>query len=321
MERNAHTCNEGQKASCFSWRGEKGFKAVFIAINQATNQRCYIDDVVLNRENGEDKGSYRCPICEGEVIVRNGQIVAPHFAHKAGTLCDTFSQDMSQWHKDWQDVFPKQNQEYVMTLETTEEEYNISGHQCGFLKYDYGEFRLYNESILAKNTHPKIIKHRADVCACGYIIEFQHSPISSAEFNERNWFYTSCGYKVVWIFDVIEKRRDKTMCDYEATEYGWKYKWKYPIKTFNDFVPQYYKKRRNEDGEWEDSSVLLFFQMCDNDNEELTEEERDGIGIIEQVIWAVEDKDGYADFRRFSNSCRNCFSGKEFREAIIHRKL
>lgn len=38
-----------------------------------------------------------------------------------------------------------------------------------------------------------------------YVIEFQHSPISAEEFDERNKFYTSIGKKVVWIFDVQEK--------------------------------------------------------------------------------------------------------------------
>lgn len=36
---------------------------------------------------------------------------------------------------------------------------------------------------------------RADILMGGYVIEFQHSPISAGEFERRNKFYTRAGYK------------------------------------------------------------------------------------------------------------------------------
>jgi len=60
---------------------------------------------------------------------------------------------MSDWHKAWQSIFPLKNQEVPLPFDKP----------C----------------------------HRADVLAYGYVIEFQHSPISVEEFDERNLFYTS----------------------------------------------------------------------------------------------------------------------------------
>ena len=60
---------------------------------------------------------------------------------------------MSDWHYDWQNQFPVDNQEIVFTKDN------------------------------------KI--HRADVFINNTVIEFQHSPITEAEFNDRNNFYKS----------------------------------------------------------------------------------------------------------------------------------
>ena len=74
---------------------------------------------------------------------------------------------------------------------------------------------------------------------------------------------------------------------------GCKWEWDYAPKTFTDFLPQDYKKRKDEDGNFYDSEILLFFQFVDYDNEE------PNLGIMEQVIWAIKDDYGYANFKRF----------------------
>ena len=133
--------------------------------------------VALNKDkkrvhisNVLDKETYYCPICGDELRTRQGTTNAHHFAHKNNSNCaekDGWHYDMSDWHYDWQKQFPVDNQEIVF----------------------------------AKNN--KI--HRADVFINNTVIEFQHSPITEAEFNDRNNFYKSFGYKVLWIFDAIDK--------------------------------------------------------------------------------------------------------------------
>ena len=124
-------------------------------------------------ENAEKSKQYFCPVCGEKLIIKavDSLSVKPHFAHKKGTECiDTWQHDMSEWHYKWQCLFPEE----------------------------------YREVVVEKDG----IKHRADVLIDGFVIEFQHSPISRDEIKERNEFYTCCGYKVIWVFDAHGKVKD-----------------------------------------------------------------------------------------------------------------
>ena len=78
---------------------------------------------------------------------------------------------MSEWHRAWQNCFPKECREVVVQSDG--------------------------------------VKHIADVLINKTVIEFQHSPITAEEIAKRNRFYTECGYKVVWVFDADGKIRNK----------------------------------------------------------------------------------------------------------------
>ena len=135
-------------------------------------------------ENSVEGEAYRCPLCGKPLIRKIGQIKAPHFAHK-NKCCDPWSHDnKGPWHKKMQSQYlPEQC------------EVRIDGEN--------GEF------------------HSADVVIeeewRNIIIEFQHSPITQKEFDERNRFYSTYGRKqapdgkyypnkVVWLFDFRDKR-------------------------------------------------------------------------------------------------------------------
>ena len=120
----------------------------------------------ISIENVREEKRYYCPICGKQLIIRakNSVAIKTHFSHKKGTDCDNFSHDMSEWHLNWQKQFPEKCREVVVS----------NGEE----------------------------KHRADVLINGSVIEFQHSPITAEEIARRNRFYTSCGFKVVWVFDA-----------------------------------------------------------------------------------------------------------------------
>ena len=91
-------------------------------------------------------------------------------------------------------------------------------------------------------------KHIADVLYKGIVFEFQHSPISKEEFEDRNTFYNSLGHPVVWLFDVLGKRKNETISEQLGGLY-----WENPFETFID-----YKCERKP--------VLIFFEFpLDND--------------------------------------------------------
>lgn len=280
---------------------------MFIAKDSNTGKIVHIDDV-----KKEDSTEFLCPICGGEVVKKMGNIVVHHFAHKSLVECDTFTQDMSEWHKWWQNQFPKGNQEHIETLTIKREDFEFAAIHRNFNSNKIIDFLHKHQ-----DEDELIIKHRADVRACGYIIEFQHSPISREEFNERNWFYRNCGCKVVWIFDMTQQGDDKLYWYEEWHKYGKsgsKWKWDHAPKTFSDFLPQYYKKGKDFKGDFKDSSILLFFQFAEYD-----EKEPDN-GIIEQVIWAIEDDYGDANFKRFMTDYE-ISTPKEFYNAIVNKKL
>lgn len=152
---------------------------------------------------------YICPVCRKPVMVKaiNSNSVRTHFAHRKNVRCiDSWKSDMSEWHFEWQSQFPIENREVVVE----------------------------NNGII----------HRADVLINNTVIEFQHSVISSDEFEERNNFYKGCGYRVIWLFDVSDKMKID-----DCFELVWKRKTSIfsKVKTLPDwiFVQNYLPKMEN----------------------------------------------------------------------------
>ena len=165
---------------------------MFIAVD-INNNRVHIEESMIRHD-------YYCPYCELPLIVRKGTVRRHHFAHKPNALCrDTWQSeyDVSDWHADWQNLYPKQNQEILCQL---------------------GE-----------------IRHRADVMIDRTVIEFQHSSLSARKFAERNHFYNELGYKVIWVFDLIENYESgQIVSEFSGGENGIIFKWTRPRSTFKD---------------------------------------------------------------------------------------
>ena len=130
--------------------------------------------------------------------MRKGNVRIHHFAHKAGSECTDSWQadyDMSDWHMEWQNYYPKGNQEVSCQL----------GDIC----------------------------HRADVMVDRTVIEFQHSSLSASNFSKRNHFYHDLGYKVIWVFDLIEAYQNEQI-SYDENTTGVHVSWIRPRNTFQD---------------------------------------------------------------------------------------
>ena len=197
-----------------------------------------------NRINATDaqKGQdYFCPICNGKLELRKGSIRCHHFGHWKDQSCtETWSPEMSEWHYNWQCMFPEDCREVV----------------------------LQNRQEL----------HRADVLINNVVVEFQHSPMSPEEFQERNQFYTSAGHPIVWLFDLTtEVKKEKII--YSQPLIGG-YEWKWSKTTFAGFNP------------YENDNITVFFQLYDEDGEE---------GCIKQLIHRNMD-DKYTSYFRLSDS-------------------
>ena len=81
---------------------------MFIA-NDIDANRVHIEDAVIRHD-------YYCPYCELPLIMRKGSVRRHHFAHKPNAICrDTWQSeyDVSEWHSEWQNSYPKDNQEVL----------------------------------------------------------------------------------------------------------------------------------------------------------------------------------------------------------------
>lgn len=160
------------------------------------DNRVHIDETHSNQE-------YYCPYCGAPLITKKGDVRQHHFAHKQNHVCsDTWAHsgpsgyDVSPWHNEWQSLFPKENQEVKLVLGDT--------------------------------------KHRADVLIDRTVVEFQHSVMPVAAFDNRNNFYFNLGYKVVWLFDLSDLYENGQLT-YRSEADSLVFDWKNPKKAFNSY--------------------------------------------------------------------------------------
>lgn len=65
---------------------------MLIAKNQEGNLVLALETCLKRKE------SYSCPGCQGVVLLRHGQVMCPHFAHKSLQDCQFFSENESAQH-------------------------------------------------------------------------------------------------------------------------------------------------------------------------------------------------------------------------------
>ncbi len=195
-------------------------------------------------EDAERHLNYYCPCCGSKLVIKMGEIKCHHFAHEPNSLCkDSWHYDMTEWHINWQNHFPKDCQEIV-------KERNGIKHRADVL--------LENEKI---------------------VYEFQHSSLTSDEFDDRNDFYNSLGYQVIWVFDVEDSYCSGLIYNYKSNLWSWD-------RT----------KRTFDNRDCKNNKVDLFLQL-DNDDPTLI-----------KVTWNVD-----GGLRRFATD------GKEYDDySVVH---
>ena len=161
---------------------------------------------IIDIEKAVRGGEYYCPFCNHKMITKMGNIKVHHFAHDKDECCDKwYSENKGPWHRSMQNLFKKE----------------------------------YQEVVLWKNNDKSSgVFHIADICVprrdgTKLIVEFQHSPMSSDEFDIRNKFYTKecveAGGKlntILWVFDFRDKdiffdkaSKEKYYYEFDKPEY------------------------------------------------------------------------------------------------------
>lgn len=153
--------------------------------------------------------TYHCPVCNSQLIIKDGKINEKHFAHKKA-CSDTWNYDMSYWHQKMQNYFPEHQREVVVS----------------------NRFGTHRADILIENT----------------VIEFQHSKITAEEYQNRTNFFIRSGYRIAWVFDLSEqlecgylqyKQDIDDNCDNQYLM-----KWSYAFRIFEqqEYICDYNKK-------------------------------------------------------------------------------
>ncbi|MFL7024240.1 competence protein CoiA [Enterovibrio norvegicus] len=103
-----------------------------------------------------------CPYCNGRTVSKCGPKMRWHWAHQRKTNCDPWWENETEWHREWKNFWPEENQEVVHFASDGE-------------------------------------KHIADVVTdSGLVVEFQNSPMSFEELQSREQFYGN----LVWIINA-----------------------------------------------------------------------------------------------------------------------
>lgn len=116
---------------------------------------------------------YRCPNCHDEVILKQGRIVVPHFAHKPPTNC--------VWATG-------ETREHMLSKKVIRDAFVSRGYkaECEVEVLSSAGDRRADVLIENKNGHR-------------VAIEVQHTPISYEHIEERTNGYLAAGIPVVWI--------------------------------------------------------------------------------------------------------------------------
>jgi competence protein CoiA len=123
----------------------------------------------LNEAQPGSKGI--CPGCNQPVLAKCGTERINHWAHLRSTICDSWWEPETEWHREWKNHFPKEWQETFLPDKVTGE------------------------------------KHMADVrTGHGLVLEFQHSHIDPQERISREKFYGN----ILWVVDGTRLKRDFT---------------------------------------------------------------------------------------------------------------
>ena len=135
---------------------------MLIARNQKGNLVSALE-TSLNR-----KDSYCCPGCQGVVLLRQGQVMCPHFAHKSLQDCQFFSENESAQHLSLKSALYK----------------SLVNH---------GE-RVWIEKVL-----PEMGQIADLFVGDSLVLEVQCSRLSQQRLRERTRAYQQAGYEVRWL--------------------------------------------------------------------------------------------------------------------------
>ena len=132
----------------------------------AKNQKGLLVSALENGLNREE--IYRCPGCQGIVLLRQGKVICPHFAHKSLQDCQFFSENESAQH---------------LSLKATV----------------YQSLDNHGERVCIEKVLPELGQIADLFVGDSLALEVQCSRLSQKRLRERTLAYHQIGYEVRWL--------------------------------------------------------------------------------------------------------------------------
>ena len=132
----------------------------------AKNQKGLLVSALENGLNREE--TYRCPGCQGIVLLRQGKVICPHFAHKSLQDCQFFSENESAQH---------------LSLKATV----------------YQSLDNHGERVCIEKVLPELGQIADLFVGDSLALEVQCSRLSQKRLRERTLAYHQIGYEVRWL--------------------------------------------------------------------------------------------------------------------------
>ncbi|MFY9902521.1 MAG: competence protein CoiA family protein, partial [Trichococcus sp.] len=125
-----------------------------------------------SKEKGKNVEEFYCPACKGKLVLKKGNIMIAHFAHRQHSDCAVFSEGETLPH--------------------------LKGKQLLLEKFQSEGIAVTLECWLPElQQRPDLLLVLAD--GKKIAVEYQCSPISAADLSERTLGYQRFGYEVWWI--------------------------------------------------------------------------------------------------------------------------
>jgi hypothetical protein len=219
-------------------------------------------EVKLAKDVNKNDGPFYCTFCNEEMILRNGMIKVPHFAHKKGSNCPYSTGETYEHEKAKLDLLLSARKMGIKA----DVEIKLSDHVRADVLLDFGDQKV--------------------------AVEFQKSGMSVEQCQKRLKNYKDTGIPVIWIFLIDGLRgnyKDRRSVDSKIDFFSQVYFGKiYVLKNENKIEIWRIWKRKNYKmfRRWEKVGELSIF-----DKDKYFEYNRKKYGAIpEAKLWVVKDE-------------------------------
>ena len=138
----------------------------------------------------------QCPVCDGELIAKCGEIVCWHWAHVSAD-CDPWAEPETEWHVKWKNCFPLHMQEVV-----------VASHRADVLigthAIEFQHSPISSSEIRDRENHYDVLTWVLDGSEFRNRFRLSRPLLSDGSSKQRRWLSNADGW---WCFNWSHARQ------------------------------------------------------------------------------------------------------------------